>query len=208
MDKDTPSRYKRHLAYLNLKGDVKSDDLRSKEKEEIDRIKLPPLQLKEEKSSLLFPWLTGLAIASAALLFFIVPVFQPSDQPTLTFKGDTQISVIAVRNGEFIQFSEKQAQAGDRVNFEVIASTHVKIYLMIYDRNERQLLTEDEVLGTEVLIPAGKKATFAEAITLTDENDGERAVVVVCPADISVQRNEATALDFTACDKKAFTLRP
>ncbi|WP_141732716.1 hypothetical protein [Oligoflexus tunisiensis] len=208
MDKDNPSRYKRHLAYLNLKSDVSPDDLPSKEKEEIDSIQLRPLQLKEKQSSFLFPWLTGLAIASAALLFIIVPIVQQNDQPTVTFKGETQISVIAERNGEFVTFSENEAQAGDRINFEVIASTPVKIYLMIYDRAERELLTKTEVLSTEVLIPAGQKATFANAITLTDENDGERAAVVVCPQDVDVQRSEVTALDFSACSRKMFIFRP
>jgi hypothetical protein len=208
MDKDAPSRYKRHLAHLRLNNDVNPEDLPSEEKKEIDRIQLPPLQLKEKKSPLLFPWLTGLALASAALLFIIVPNFQQNDQPDVTIKGDTQISVIAERKGQIIEFAENQAQAGDRINFEVMAGAHIRIYLLIYDRNERELLTKAEVLGTEVIIPAGQKASFANAITLTEENDGERAVVVVCPADIDVQRHEGDALEFTGCSRKSFIFRP
>jgi hypothetical protein len=208
VNKDAPSRYKRHLAHLNLTSSVNSDQLQSQEKKEIDDIPLPLLKLEKKKSPLLFPWLTGLALASAALLFIIVPIVQENNQSDLTFKGETRITAIVERNGKFIEFSEEQAQTGDRINFEVLASSPVKVYLTIHDRRDKDLLTKAEILGTEIRIPAGQKASFADAITLTEANDGERAFVVVCPSEAVVQSKDSDSLDFSACSRKTFIFRP
>ncbi len=208
MKKDAPSRYKRHLAHLNLSRDVNPDDLPLQEKKEIDDIRLPGLTLEKKKAPWLFPWLTGLTLASVALLFIVVPIFQENDPPPLTFKGDTRISVVVERNGQFVEFVEAKGAAGDRINFEVLASSPVKVYLTLYDRKEQELLTESEVLSTELRIEAGQKASFANAITLTDSNDGERAVVNVCAANVAVRDKDNNSLNFTNCLRKKYIFRP
>jgi hypothetical protein len=195
---------------------------------ELAAVELPPLQLGRTRKTRARHWLgtPQLWAAAAAIALMVaagVLTTLRSTEPRYRIKGATSVRVYWERAGQVHELQPNTALAnGDRVMVDVLASEAATAYWGVFDRRGRLLGDWDAVERSGVRLEPGRRQTSSTSLQLVGANDGERAVVFVCPAasplsaprfaGLEAKLRDAVAtgraeLDLATCRVQVFSLR-
>jgi hypothetical protein len=121
----------------------------------------------------------GFLAVAAALTFFILK--HPTDGQ-INFKGGVAKSwIVWQRDGKSLAWQPgAPGRVGDRFTAEVSAEFDSTAFLAVYDRDGRLLVPARDVVAGHLDLGAGERALFSRSFELTEADDGEVLVVVVC----------------------------
>ena len=178
-----------------------------KEYKRIEQLSLPPLKWPSEKKKVSPPeWLDlffrpqnlGLIFAAALSVMVFINVIKQS-QPDLRAKGSARISLYYEREAKVFPLSEKVVlKNGDKVGASVISAKSGSAYWAIVDSKSQLLISNDEVLASEIKLKPGIREDFKSSFTLTAPNEGEQLVVIVCESkyNSSMALKEVSNINF------------
>ena len=182
------SLYQQHLLILGydkaLDQNISVEEIAGEERR-CKNLKLPPLNLPEQKPSKR-PQLYPIA---AVLLVSLVPLtlikgFDPfaSNGPAYRIKGAPVVQVFWERQGVVQKFvSGTTLKNGDRVRAEVLTPVDSAAYLLVTDANGNMLSPSQQVLDGALRLEKGAKRSFPGSLELVGISQGEQLLVVVCP---------------------------
>jgi hypothetical protein len=193
---------------------------------ELAAVELPPLELGARRPAMRgwrhspVLWLAAsLALIAAASVFTTLRSVEPRWQ----VKGATSVRVYWERAGRVRELaSDMPLVNGDRVMVDVLASEAATAYWAVFDRSGALLGGWDGLERSAVRLEPGQRRTSSTSLRLVGVDEGERAVVFVCPAaapltearfaGLEAQLRPAVAsgagdLELAACRVRVFSLR-
>lgn len=202
MKMDNSSLFAKHMEYIEAS---EQDKLSLEITPIINKLHLRPLQFPVEKNSwterlthFLFSPSPSLGLALGALVATLVfiNVLQLENRPEFRSKGGMRVNFYFERNGIVGALKEEEGLLpGDKIGVSIIANQNSTAYWFVVNDKMQSLQSTEEILSSQIEIRNGQKTSFSESFELTQENDGESLVVMICekqntPANVASYLNE------------------
>ncbi len=192
MDKKKSSLFSDQLDVIENKKDLTQEQIEEKARQ--DKISVPPLELQESNFAnntaraildfLFNPKMLSAASVCAVAMFLILAPLEQED--ILRTKGAVRITLIFERDGLVKEFSDSQKLSnGDKVGAQIISAGEAFAYWTVIDKENNILLPPEDLLSSELKLKPGVLTSFESSLTLTDPNQGESLVIMICKKKIS-----------------------
>jgi len=183
MDSLMDGQYSLLQQHLRLLGGEKlKDPFDQIENQRISNQTLTPLTLPSRR---IFDWqkfwtyVVGPTLAVAATFSFFL--YQGEEEPLYLTKGSFTATIYTENNGVVEAWNGiSPIKPGNRFMVEVTSVKPVYSYLGFIDKEGTLLTAIEDLRASEMLVAAGESKAFAKSFRLTQDDQGEAALLLVC----------------------------